>query len=131
VEAAFVLLLFVALLIGATDLARIMYIHNAVNERVRSAARKAAIYSYTPDQVKSLVAYNSITPPSGTDFTSNSPGFQGITPSNVSVEVLDASSNDKRIQVIVTGMRIVTLSPWMRGVAGNIPVQFTVPLETP
>ncbi len=131
VEAAFVLMLFVALLVGAADLARIIYVHNALNERVRSAARKAAIYEYTPEQVKSLVAYDSITPPAGVDFTSDTAGFQGITPSNISVELLDRGTNDRRIKVLVTGMRIVTLSPWMRGVTGNIPISFTVPLETP
>lgn len=131
VEAAFVLMLFVALLVGATDLARIMYVHNAVSERVRHAARKAAINSYTEEEVKNLVAYNQLTAPSGTDFTGGAPGYQGIVPSNISVELLDQGTNDRRIKVIVTGMKIVTLSPWMHGVTGNIPVSFTVPMETP
>lgn len=130
VESAFVLLTFVAVLLGTADLARIMYVHNSVNERIRNAARKAAIYSYTPDQVKNLIAYGGLAAPEGADIVSL-PGYEGILPSNISVEYFDAGTNDRRVRVVVTGMRIVTVSPWLRRVSSNIPISLTVPLETP
>lgn len=132
VEAALALLPFVAVLLGAVDIARIMFVHSAVNERVRHVTRAATINHYTPSEITNRIVYNSPSAPATDGESGIVPrGFQGLLPSNVYVEYLNEGTNERRLKVDIKGMQVVTVSPWLATVGGNIPISLTVPLETP
>lgn len=130
VETSLILLPFLALVLGIIDVARIMFIHNALNERIRQVARGASINSYSVEEIKNLIAFDTRTVPDGTDFTTKV-GYQGIRVGNISVQYLDSGTNDRRVNIRVSGMRLQTMSPFLYVLGSNIPIDATVPLETP
>jgi hypothetical protein len=130
VETSLILLPFLALVLGIIDVARIMFIHNALNERIRQVARGASINNYSVEEIKNLIAFDTRTVPDGTDFTTKV-GYQGIRVGNISVQYLDSGTNDRRVNILVSGMRLQTMSPFLYVLGSNIPIDATVPLETP
>lgn len=126
VEQIFVLVLFMAVLLGVTDLARILHLHSAVSDRVRDAARRASIHGYTPQQVRRLIVYGGLQAPEDGETP-----YYGLSESNVRVDLFEPGTANGRIRVEVRGMKIAAVSPFLNGLARNLPFSVTVPLETP
>ena len=65
VEAAMVLLVFFALLFGVVDCGQVLYAHQALVERVRSAVRWGTLHPYdgTGEQVANLILYDQLDEP--------------------------------------------------------------------
>ena len=82
VEAAMVLLVFFALLLGVIDCGQVLFAHQALVERVRSSVRWGSLHPYdgTGDQVANLVLFDQLDSPGATRE-----GFLGLTRANVQV----------------------------------------------
>ena len=123
IEAALSLVSFVSLFMGAIDVAQILFIHQSIVERVRFAARSAAVSCCDSDAVTNTVLYG--TP------TGSGPGYWGLTSSNVSVVFAGQNTADQRVTIRVSGLAYRAYTPMMAGTFSNIPVQVTIPLELP
>src|SRR5580700_3204128 len=90
VEAAMVLVVFFALLLGVVDCGQVLYAHQALVERVRSAVRWGSLHPYdgTGDQVANLVLYDQPDDPRGARE-----GFLGMTRENVQVRYQPATTD--------------------------------------
>ena len=125
IEAALTLVSFVSLFMGAIDVAQILLIHQSIVERVRFAARSAAVSCCNSDAVTNTVLYGSTINPGLTS------GYWGLTSSNVSVVFEGQNTADQRVTIRVSGLAYRAYTPMMAGTFSNIPVQVTIPLELP
>jgi len=82
VEATLVLLVFFAFLFAVIDCGMMMYSHEALQERVRSAVRYASVRPYdgTGEQVANLILYDQPTEPQAARAA-----FLGLTRGNIQV----------------------------------------------
>jgi hypothetical protein len=144
VESALVLTTFLLTLIGIVDLAQVLYVNQALTERVRGVARAAAISMATPYEIKNLIVYGG--PPPVSDANQSQPGsspqsqidpanapkgYMGLQPRHVNVQVLDRTFNEHRLVVEISGLPVTLVSPLMAGRGRNLPLRITVPLEEP
>lgn len=125
VEASLTLVAFISLFMGAIDVAQILLIHQSIVERVRFAARSAAVSCCDADAVMNTVLYGSTVNPGQTS------GYWGLTPSNVSVVFAEQNTANQRVTIRVSGLAYRAYTPMMAGTFSNIPVQVTIPLELP
>jgi hypothetical protein len=81
VEATLVLLVFFALLLGVVDCGQVLFAHEALVERARSAVRWGVVHPWQgPDPIMNLVLYGR------TDEPARKPsGYLGLTDANVRV----------------------------------------------
>jgi len=127
-EAALTLLAFLTMVLGVLDFGQFLYVHQAITERVRSAARTGAVKLLDAGAIRNLVVYGTVNAPSGNP---PAPGFLGLTPDNVSVSFDGANTNATRLQVSVSGYQYPVFSPLIAGRRSNMAIRVTVPLETP
>jgi uncharacterized membrane protein len=127
VEAALTLVAFVSLFLGAIDIAQILLIHQSILERVRLAARTAAVNCCNETAVRNVVLYGS--PQSPTDQSAT--GYWGLSAGNVTVNFAGQNTPDQRVTIRVAGLSYQAYTPMMKGTFSNIPVQVSVPLELP
>src|SRR5262245_20837418 len=82
VEATLVLIVFFALLLGVIDCGQVLFAHQALVERVRSAVRWGSVHPYdgTGEQVANLVLYDHPDEP-----RMSAPGYLGLKRENVRV----------------------------------------------
>jgi hypothetical protein len=129
VEAALVLLVFFALLLGVIDCGQVLYAHQALVERVRSAVRWGTIHPYdgTGEQLANLVLYDQLTPPSV-----NTEGFLGLTRANIQVRHQAASPerpDDDMLTVAIVNYESHFFSPWIaRTIISPRPVLISAPV---
>src|SRR5580700_7345380 len=88
VEAAMVLLVFFALLLGVIDCGQVLYAHQALSERVRASVRWGSLHPFdgTGDQVVNLILYDQPDEPRATRDA-----FLGLTRANVQVRFQSAT----------------------------------------
>ncbi len=134
VETALIFIVFAAMLIGAFDFGQYLFIHQALIERARSAARWGAINDPTNHtSIANMVLYNqSSTPPSGTasyfNLTTGSTDAQGNNTGNVFVTNPDSGTDSYRLNVQISGYSYQMLSPYITGTYTGIPITVSVPL---
>ena len=76
VEATLVLLVFFTLLLGVIDCGQVLFAHQSLVERVRSAVRWGVVHPWNgSDSIVNLVLYNQTEAPRG-----NTPPFLGLQP---------------------------------------------------
>jgi hypothetical protein len=81
VEATLVLLVFFALLLGVVDCGQVLFAHEALVERARSAVRWGVVHPWEgPDPIVNLVLYEQTEEPAR-----RPPGYLGMTEANVKV----------------------------------------------
>lgn len=114
IETAFIFVVFTTMLIGMFDFGRILFIHQAITDRVRYAARWGAANGPSEtDAIKNQVLYAQSNIPSGT------PSFLGLTSSMITVAQAGSGTNDNRLTVTVTGFPYKTVAPfWNRSWTG-------------
>ena len=124
VETAIIFMAFAMMLIGVFDFGQFLFVHQALVERARSAARWGAITNPTDStSITNMVLYNqSATPASGT------PTYFNLSSSNVSVTNPDSGTNDYRLTVQISGYNYTVLSPYIAGSYTGLPVTVSVPL---
>jgi len=87
VEATLVLLVFFTLLLGVIDCGQVLFAHQSLVERVRSAVRWGVVHPWNGDnQIVNLVLYNQTEVPRG-----NVASFLGISPPHRNVRTMRRS----------------------------------------
>jgi hypothetical protein len=119
-EAAFIFLIFAAMLIGAFDFGQFLFVHQALVERARNAIRWGAVNDSSTTEVQNKVLYDQSTVP-----TTGS-GYFGLTSSMVTVTSTAAGTDNARLVVSVHDYPYVMVSPWITGTytGPNIQVEF-------
>jgi len=124
VETALIFLVFAGMLIGAFDFWQFLFIHQAMVERARSAARWGAINDPTDfASIRNMVLYNqAATPAQGTVsyFNLNS---GNVTPTNPG-----SGTDDYRLNLLISGYSYTVLSPYIAGTYIGPPITVSVPL---
>ncbi len=129
IEATLVMLVFLSLLVGVVDCGQILYSHQALEERVRSAVRWGSLHAYdgSGDQVANLVLYNSLRAPSP-----DAPGFLGMTRGNVEVRFEPATAarpDDETLSVAIVNYQSHFFTPWIaRTIVSPRPVLISAPM---
>lgn len=107
IETGFIFVVFTTMLIGMFDFGRILFIHQAITDRVRYAARwGAANGPGNTTAIQNQILYAQSTAPAGAT------GFLGITTAMISVTQSGAGTADNRLTVSVTGFPYKTLAPF-------------------
>ena len=124
IETALVFIAFATMLIGIFDFGQFLFVHQALVERARSAARWGAVNDPTDsNSIVNMILYNqSSTPGSGT------PTYFNLVSSNISVTTPDSGTNDYRLNVQISGYAYIVLSPYIGNTYTGIPITVSVPL---
>ncbi|MEO8049566.1 MAG: TadE/TadG family type IV pilus assembly protein [Acidobacteriota bacterium] len=121
VETALIFLVFACLLSGAFDFGQFLFIHQALVERARYAARWGAINDPTDStSITNMVLYNQPTG-SGT-------GYFNLTSANVFVTNPGAGTDDYVLNVRLAGYKYVRVSPYIAGTYTGPQIIVSVPL---
>jgi len=133
VEATLVLLVFFTLLLGVIDCGQVLFAHESLVERVRSAVRWGVVHPWNEkagsDPVVNLVLYNQTETPRG-----NAPTFLGLQPENIVVRHQAPSADrpdDETLSVTIVKFRSQFFSPWIgRAVVSPRAVSITAPMAS-
>ena len=131
VEAALVLLAFFGLLLGVVDCGQVLFAHQALVERVRSAARWGTLHPWQgQDPIVNLVLYSQTEEP-----RQSTPGYLGMTPANVRVTYQPSTPerpDDETLTVAIVNFESHFFSPWIAKVLiSPRPVLVSAPMEAP
>lgn len=96
IETSLVLLLCLAVMVGILDVGRILFVHQFLAERVRTAARYASVNTYDQTKIRNLVLYGKTTVSEGTK------PYMNLTASNVVVNRYGAGTSEDRVTVKIT-----------------------------
>lgn len=117
VEATLVLLVFFTLLLGVIDCGQVLFAHQSLVERVRTAVRWGVVHPWDKvgdkaDPIVNLVLYNQTEAPRG-----NAPAFLGMQRENVVVRHFAPSDrpDDETLSVTIVNFRPQFFSPWFAG----------------
>ena len=120
VESAFIFTVLAVMLLGIFDLGRILFVHQALTDRVRSAARwGAANGAGNTTAITNMVLYNATTQPNGAT------GFFGLTSNKVTVTQAGAGTADNRLTVSITGYTYKTVTPFFTRTLTGPKIQVT------
>ena len=132
VEATLVLLVFFTLLLGVIDCGQVLFAHQSLVERVRSAVRWGVVHPWNEeaggDSIVNLVLYNQTQAP-----PANAPAFLGLRPQNVVVRHVAPSErpDDETLSVTIVNFRPQFFSPWFAGaVVSPRAVSIAAPMAT-
>jgi len=134
VEAALVLLVVLAFLIGTLDFGQFLYFHQSLTDRARAAARYGAVNPTDAAGIKNIAVYNDV---AGTG-NGATPLIANFTTAMVAVclpgDVAcsdSATGPDWRVTVTITGYQMVTFNLLLPGSFTNKPITVSLPSETP
>jgi Flp pilus assembly protein TadG len=124
VETGLTFIVFFGMLIGAFDFRQFLFVHQALVERTRSAARWGAVNDPTDSaSITNMLLYNQATaPPDG------SATYLNVTAANVTVTNPDSGTDKYRLNIQVSGYSYTVLSPFIGGNFMGLPVSVSVPL---
>lgn len=132
VEATLVLLVFFALLLGVIDCGQVLFAHQSLVERVRTAVRWGVVHPWlqetSADPIVNLVLYNQTNAPRG-----DPPAFLGMQRENVVVRHVAPSDrpDDETLSVTIVNFRPQFFSPWFAGaMLSPRSVSITAPMAT-
>lgn len=128
VEATLVLLVFFALLLGVLDCGQVLFAHQSLVERVRSAVRWGVLHPWEgPDPITNLVLYGQTAEPNRATA-----GYLGMTPANVRVNHQPPTADrpdDEILTVAIVNFESHFFSPWIsRVVVSPRPVLVSAPM---
>ncbi len=129
VEATLVLLVFFGLLLAVIDCGEVLYAHEALVERARSAARWGALHPWQgPEPIVNLVLYGATQEPHQA-----APGYLGMTPLNVQVRHQPPTAehpDDEILTVSIVNYESRFVSPWATKVLiSPRPVMIAAPMS--
>lgn len=126
VESALIFLAVSSMLIGAFDFGQFLFVHQALVERARRAARWGAVNNPNDAaSIRNMVLYYS---PLGAD--NNRTPYMGLQDSNVQVSVSGVNTDDHSLLVRITGFRYSVLSPFIAGGYTGPNIDVLMPLGT-
>ena len=122
VELTLIVLVFFFLLMGAFDFGQFLFIHQALVERARVAARwgMATYPSPTNTEIQNMMIY-------GQSSAGTNPYF-GLTSSMVTVTTSNLNSWNARISILVSNYPYKMLSPYIAGSYTGPNISVIVPL---
>jgi len=122
VELTLIFLVFFCLLMGAFDFGQFLFIHQALVERARFAARWgiAAYPAPTNTEIQNMMIYGQST--AGTD------GYFGLTSGMVTVTSSNPNTWNARISILVSNYPYKMLSPYIAGSYTGPNISVIVPL---
>jgi len=124
VETAFVFTSFAFILIGTFDCSQFLFIHQALVERARNAARWGVVHDPTDHtSIQNMVLYNQN--PAPQDQTQ---GYFGMTSDMVQVSDPGSGTNDYRLVVFITNYPYTILSPYIGGTHVGPDITVSVPI---
>src|SRR5436190_13065159 len=124
IETGLIFVAFSFMLMGAFDFAQFLFVHQALVDRVRSAARWGAVTDPTnPSAIKNMVLYNQATVPDGATS-----GVFGLTSSSVSVSTAGSGTDDYRLVITVTNFQYEMISPIIGGAHTGPYIAISTPL---
>jgi len=131
VEATLVLMVFFTLLLGLIDCGQVLFAHQSLVERVRSAVRWGVVHPWNQetggDAIVNLVLYNQTEAPRG-----NPPGFLGLQRENIVVRHQPPTADrpdDETLGVTIVNFRSQFFSPFVaRAVVSSRAVSITAPM---
>jgi hypothetical protein len=128
VEATLVLFVFFALLLGVADCGQVLFAHQSLVERARGAVRWGSVHPWEgPDPIVNLVLYGQTQEP-----LKETPGYLGMTPSNVQVLYQPATPDrpdDETVSIIIVNFESHLFSPWLsRALVSARPVLVSAPV---
>ena len=127
IESSLVLVALFFLILGAFDFGQFLFIHQALVERTRYAARKGAITDPTDTTaIQNLVRFNQTTTPA-----SGTASYFNLTASMVQVTTLGSGTANYRLKVLITGYPYTVLSPNIAGTYTGPNISVIVPLGQP
>ncbi|MCE5308651.1 MAG: pilus assembly protein [Acidobacteriales bacterium] len=109
-ESVFVLLTFLALIIGIFDIGQMLFLHETLVERARNACRYGAVRCVDPLVVQNLVMFGQPWTPEG-----KTTGIFGLTRSMVTVTRENVGTTEDRYVVKISNYPFLMLSPWLAG----------------
>jgi Flp pilus assembly protein TadG len=134
IEAAFIFIVFFSMLIGTFDFGQFLFVHQALVERARMAARWGAVNDGTTDQITNMVLYSQSTDPGNTTgyFNLNS-GEITVTKTTDSIclvqDVTVFPTLYKRLTVKIHDYSYVMLSPYSAGSYNGPNITIAAPIE--
>ena len=124
VEMALIYLVFACMLVGAFDFGQFLFVHQALVERARYAARWGAINDPTDTaSVTNMVRYYQAADPS-----SGTASYFNLTSGNVIVTNPGSGTDNYRLNIQISGYSFVSLSPYLGGNLTGPPITVSVPL---
>ena len=135
-ETALVFLVFACMLLGAFDFGQFLFVHQALTERARYAARWGAINDPTNTTATvNKVLYDSATQPSGatgyfglTNCTTNTANGTTTQTGGVCANYYDAGTDNARVVVTIVNYQYVILSPYIAGTYTGPNIDVTIPV---
>lgn len=129
VEATLVLLVFLAMVLGVFDCGQVLFAHQVLVERVRSAARWGMLHTERGSEpIMNLVLYNQPEEPKAAQ-----PGYLGLKRENVRVVHRPATADapdDELLTVSIINYESHFFSPWIAQVLiSPRPVTVSVPVK--
>ena len=122
VETALIFLVFACLLLGSFDFGQFLFIHQALVERARYAARLGAINDPTDTaSITNTVLY-------GSPAASGGGTYFNLTAANVIVTNPGSGTDDYRLNVQLSGYKYTILSPYIAGSYTGPQINVSVPL---
>ncbi len=120
VESAFIFTVLFIMLLGIFDLGRILFVHQALTDRVRAATRwGAANGASNTTGITNMVLYNAATQPNGAT------GYFGLTSDKVTVTQSGSGTADNRLTVSITGYTYKTVTPFFTRTLTGPKIQVT------
>src|SRR5712692_3464702 len=111
IETGLIFVVFSFILMGAFDFAQFLFIHQALVDRARPAARWGAVTDPTnTSAIQNMVLYNQTTVPAGV-----SSGIFGLTSDMVTVVTEASGTDDYRLVVVITNYTYEMISPIIGG----------------
>ncbi len=124
VETGLVFTAFAFMLIGAADFGQFLFIHQALVERGRNAARWGALSDPSnTTAIQNMVLYN--------QSTTGTSGYFGLTTSNVQVTNPGAGTSNSRVAILITNYPYTILSPIIGGTYNGPNISVTYPVSYP
>lgn len=119
VEGTLVMLAFFAMMFGVIDCGQVLVSHQALVERVRSAARWGVVHPWdgTGEQIANLILYNQPDEPRTT-----TDGYLSLTRANVQVRYqppVPSRPDDEILSVAIVNYQYHFMSPWITGTFVN------------
>ena len=137
VESALVTLAFVVVLIGIVDVGQVLFVHQTMVERSRSAVRYGAVRPYDATAIENMFLYDRPTAPveengdesDDGDREDPAPGLFGMDASMVTVNRYDVNTNEDRITLTITNYPFSFFTPFIAGEYVGKPIVTTIPYE--
>jgi Flp pilus assembly protein TadG len=125
-ETSLIFLTFLLMLIGTIDFGQVLYFHQSLVERARTAARYGAINPTDTAGIQNMAVYNVAS------FNGSAPPavLRGMTTAMVDVQDLGANTTAARIMVTISGYPINFISPYIAQQFNNRPVIVSLTAET-